>query len=70
MQKSQIKNRKRTRAQESSHAIERMYLTMTDDRQVPQILTQITRYMFQKSRVLLLLLLLLLLRKQKTVAGS
>jgi hypothetical protein len=28
MQKSQIKNRKRTRAQESSHAIERMYLTM------------------------------------------
>jgi len=28
MHKSQIKNRKRTRAQESSHAIERMYLTM------------------------------------------
>ena len=28
MQKAQIKNRKRTRAQESSHAIERMYLTM------------------------------------------
>lgn len=28
MQKSQIKNRKLTRAQESSHAIERMYLTM------------------------------------------
>ena len=28
MQKSQIKNISRTRAQESSHAIERMYLTM------------------------------------------